>query len=222
MRITLIFLAILLGISLAWIVRQTINVRPWVAQSLGPAEADKLPKPVTAERLALAVFLAVITSFFMLSVSSYFMRMELGRDWIPVAPPALLWLNTVVLVLASVALQLAWNAARRFDMAQIRLPLLVGGGLTLAFIGGQAVAWSQMHSGGNLLVGNPASSFFYLITALHAVHLFGGLVAWARTLGKMRRAERPVRIRDSVELCAVYWHYLLLLWLGLFGLLMST
>lgn len=222
MRITLVFLAILLGISLAWIVRQTINVRPWVAQSLGPAEADHLPEPVTAARLALAVLLAVITSFFMLSVSAYFMRMEMGRDWIPVSAPALLWVNTVVLLLASVALQQAWNAARRFEVDRVQPALLAGGGLTLVFIAGQAVAWSQMHGSGHFLVGNPASSFFYLITALHAVHLLGGLAAWLRTLVRVRRGDRPGRIRASVELCTVYWHFLLLLWLGLFGLLMFT
>lgn len=222
MRITLIFLAILLGISLAWIVRQTINVRPWIAQSLGPAESDQMPKPVTAVRLGLAVLLAVITSFFMLGVSSYFMRMELGRDWIPVSPPALLWFNTGVLVLASAALQWAWSAARRFEMERIQPALLAGGGLTLVFIGGQAVAWAQMQGSGHFLAGNPASSFFYLITALHAVHVLGGLVAWVRTLGKVRRGGSPERIGASVELCTVYWHYLLLLWLGLFGLLMFT
>jgi cytochrome c oxidase subunit III len=222
MRITLIFLAVLLGISLAWIVRQSINVRPWVAENMGPTAPDRLPAAVTAARLGLAVFLAVVTSFFMLSVSAYFMRMEMGRDWIPLAAPGLLWANTAVLVLASLALQRAWNAARRYDLPQVRPALLAGGFCTVVFIVGQAAAWWQLYSAGHFLTGNPATSFFYLITALHALHLLGGLVAWIRTMARVRRGERPQRILISVELCTVYWHFLLLLWIGLFGLLMFT
>jgi cytochrome c oxidase subunit III len=222
MRITLVFLAFLLGLSLAWIVRQSINVRPWIAGTPETHAPDHLPEHVTASRLGLAVFLAVITSFFMLSISAYFMRMELGRDWIPVSAPPLLWLNTAVLVLASAALQRAWNAARRYEVGRVQPALLAGGLCTLAFIAGQALAWSQLHGSGHFLAGNPASSFFYLITALHALHVLGGLVAWLRTLMRIRRGNTPQQIRVSVELCTVYWHYLLLLWLALFGLLMFT
>ena len=64
-----------------------------------------------------------------------------------------------------------------------------------------------------------ASAFFYLITAMHALHLVGGLVAWARTTNKVWRGFDVTQVHLSVELCAVYWHYLLLVWLVLFGLL---
>lgn len=222
MTTTLVFLAILLGISLGWIVRQSINVRPWVAETPGLHAPDRLPEAVTAARLGLAVFLAVITSFFMIGVSAYMMRMDMGRDWISLAPPALLWFNTASLVLASFALQRAWNAARRYDMDQLRPSLLAGGVCGVVFIVGQLAAWWQLHGAGQFITGNPATSFFYLITALHGVHLLGGLVAWLRTSGRVRRGDAPYRIRMSVELCAVYWHYLLLLWLVLFGLLFFT
>jgi len=220
MRVTLIFLAVLLGISLAWIVRQTINVRPWVAETPGPSAPDHLPAAVTAARLGLAVLLAVVTSFFMLGTSAYFMRMEMGRDWIPLAVPGILWANTLVLVFASFALQRAWNAARRWNMDKLRPALLAGGACTVVFIAGQAVAWGQLQSAGHFLTGNPATSFFYLLTSLHALHLLGGLAAWMRTMVRVRRGDAPYKIRVSVELCAVYWHFLLLLWLGLFGLLL--
>ena len=222
MRITLIFLAILLGISLTWLVRQSVNVRPWVAEAPGPGMQDRLPARVAAARLGLVVFLAVVTSLFMLSTSAYFMRMELGRDWIPLSVPPLLWVNTVILVAASLALQRAWNAARRLELDKVRAPLVAGAACTVVFVLGQAVAWWQLHSGGQHLGINPATSFFYFMTALHALHLLGGLAAWVRTLRRLGRGDSPQRIRVSVELCTVYWHFLLVLWLGILGLLITT
>jgi len=69
---------------------------------------------------------------------------------------------------------------------------------------------------------NPANGFFYLLTGLHGVHLLGGLVAWVRTSAKVRAGEDNARINMSVGLCAVYWHFLLVVWLVLFGLLLLT
>ena len=69
---------------------------------------------------------------------------------------------------------------------------------------------------------NPANGFFYLITGLHGLHLLGGLVAWGRTSDKVWRGFEPAQVRLSVELCAVYWHFLLVVWLVLFALLLLT
>jgi cytochrome c oxidase subunit 3 len=223
MEVTLGFLAILLGVTLTWIVRQSINVRPWAAeQGMGPGESDRLPPAATAARVGLGVLLAVITSFFMLSISAYTMRMELSGDWIPVRTPALLWFNTLLLVLGSLGLQKAWNAARLGERERVKFPFLWGGACTMAFIIGQVVAWGQLQATGQFMTGNPANSFFFLITALHGLHLLGGLVAWLRTLGRVRRGDTMIRIRVSVELCALYWHFLLLMWFVLFGLLLFT
>ncbi len=68
----------------------------------------------------------------------------------------------------------------------------------------------------------PANAFYYLITALHGVHLLGGLVAWGWTGNRVRRGFEANQVSLSVELCAVYWHFLLLVWLVLFGLLLLT
>jgi len=69
---------------------------------------------------------------------------------------------------------------------------------------------------------NPANAFFFLVTALHAVHLLGGLVAWVRTSAKLRRGDALDKVRLSVELCTIYWHFLLIIWLLLFVLLLFT
>jgi cytochrome c oxidase subunit 3 len=88
-------------------------------------------------------------------------------------------------------------------------------------VAGQAVAWRQLGASGYFDVTNPAIAFFYLITGLHALHLAGGIVAWARTTAKAWGGCDMAEISQSVELCTVYWHFLLVVWLVLFGLLFS-
>lgn len=222
MTVTLIFLALLMAGFVTWLVRQTINVRPWVTES--GSHPSQLPVNATAPRVALAVFLAVVTSLFALSISAYFMRMGHGHgsDWQALHEPALLWLNTGILVLASLALQTAWNSAKRGDSKTLQFSLLAGGICTIAFIGGQYLVWQQLSQAGYYLTSNPANSFFYLLTALHALHLLGGLVAWGRTLVRVWAGDPPRQVRGSIELCAVYWHFLLVVWIALFTLLLST
>jgi cytochrome c oxidase subunit 3 len=174
---------------------------------------------VPAETVALRVFLVVVTVLFSLLVSAYGVRMAF-EDWRPAPEQWLLWVNTGLLVLSSAAFHLAWTATRDGRVDRARLGLWLAGGLALAFLLGQVQAWRQLQGLGAFDVTNPAIAFFYLITGLHALHLVGGLVAWAFTLrtlgdGTVARAERRVR------LCATYWHYLLGLWIVLFALLFS-
>jgi cytochrome c oxidase subunit 3 len=149
-------------------------------------------------------------------------------DWRPLQDPSLLWFNTGLLVLGSIALQLARGAARRENLDSLRLSLTTGGALTIAFLIGQLVAWQQLTDAGYFITTNPADAFFYILTGLHGLHMLGGLWFWARAcLSVWRKLETsPVmeitNVRLRVELCSVYWHYLLLIWLLLFGLLLST
>ena len=204
-----------------WLFRQTINTRPWIAQR--PIEGDSgdgalsLP-PV---KVGLGVFLAVATSLFALLISAYFMRMA-GADWTTLAVPKGLWLNTGALILSSVAMQWTRTAARRRQMDRVRIGLIAGGLFTFCFLAGQLWVWQQLNASGYFAAANPANAFFYLLTALHGLHLLGGLWVWGKTSARAGRAGAVDEIRLSVELCTVYWHYLLLVWLVLFVLLLST
>jgi len=113
-------------------------------------------------------------------------------------------------------------AARREDAGGVRTGLIAAGVLTCAFLAGQLAVWQQLNDAGYFLATNPANAFFYLLTAVHGVHLVGGLVAWARTAAKVWRGIEVAKVRLSVELCAIYWHFLLGVWLVLFALLLST
>jgi cytochrome c oxidase subunit 3 len=132
--------------------------------------------------------------------------------------PRIVWLNTGMLVLASVALQCALAAVRHGDGDTVRLSLVTGAIASLGFLAGQLVAWRELSLGGYPVTEGPASSFFYLLTALHGLHLLGGLVALARTLPGAWGHGRPERLRLRIELCTSYWHFLLLVWLGLLTL----
>ena len=173
-------------------------------------------------KLGLIVFLAVVTVVFSLLVVAYTDRMALADDWRPMPKPWLLWPNTAILILSSVGLQWARVAANRGQIDGVRVGLLAGGGFAFAFLAGQLMAWKLLIDLGYFAATNPANAFFYLLTALHGLHLLGGLVAWGRTTAKMWRGSEVAELRLSVELCAVYWHFLLLVWLVLFGLLLFT
>jgi cytochrome c oxidase subunit 3 len=173
-----------------------------------------------ATKLALWVFLAVVAVLFMLLVFAYGGRMTYA-DWRPSPQLGLLWANTFVLILSSVALQWAQFSVRRGQMDGMRVGLLAGGAFTVVFLIGQVLAWRQLGTMVYFDITNPAIAFFYLITGLHGLHLLGGLVAWGRTVAKLWGDFDVAQIRQSVELCTLYWHFLLLVWLILFGLLFS-
>jgi len=217
----LLVLVGIMAIVVWWLVRQTVNIKPWMEQR--PIEivhgdgALSLP-PV---KVGLGVFLAVATSLFALLISAYHMRM-LGEDWTRLAVPRVLWLNTGLLLLSSVAMEWTRAAARRGQIDGVKSGLIAGGALTFSFLAGQLWAWQQMDAAGYFLTANPAYSFFYLLTALHGLHLLGGLWVWGRTTAKVLRGVEVGKVRLSVELCTVYWHYLLLVWLVLFAVLLHA
>ena len=202
------------------ILRQ-LTAKPWVTSQ---ARVDDFHLGGTfalpTAKLGLRVFLAVVTVLFMLLILAYGSRMEL-EDWRPAPQQRLLWLNTAMLVLSSLAMQWAQIAARRGEIDGVWNGLLAGGVFSVAFLGGQILAWRQLNMMVAFDVTNPAIGFFFLITALHGLHLLGGLVAWGRTTAKVWRGSDVAKVRLSVELCTVYWHFLLLVWLVLFGLLFS-
>jgi cytochrome c oxidase subunit III len=192
--------------------------KPWLEvgaiEDFRGAGASSLP----AATIGLGVFLAVVSSLFALLISAYFMRMS-AADYRVLPAPLLLWFNTGVLILSSAALQLAYVAARQGHIDDVRIGLFAAGGSALVFLVGQLLAWRQLNAAGYFLATNPGNAFFYLLTGLHGLHLSGGLVALALTTGKVWRGFELGQVRLSVRLCAIYWHFLLLLWLVLFSLL---
>ncbi|MEE1657112.1 cytochrome c oxidase subunit 3 [Microvirga sp. CF3062] len=213
----LFFLSVLAIIATWWLSRQGLASKPWLEQGDAGVLPELSPQPVDPATIGLRVFLAVVGSFFALFISAYTMRMQLP-DWRTLPLPPILWLNTTMLVLSSIALHGAKVAVQRGERTELKVSLIAAGISALAFLSGQLVAWQQLTSEGYGLTANPANDFFYVLTGAHGLHLLGGLVALARTTEKAWRVPTTERLRLPVELCATYWHFLLLLWLLLLSI----
>ncbi|MFL6694425.1 MAG: heme-copper oxidase subunit III [Ramlibacter sp.] len=220
MTIGLVFLTLLMAVIVWWLFRQTINVQPWQS-GVVLASARGRSAPLPPAKAALWVFLAVASSLFILFVSAYAMRLGLA-DWSPLPRPRLLMLNTAVLVGASLAMEWTARAGRRGDSDNLRRGLVASGVLTFGFLAGQLVVWKQLNDAGFLVTTSAASAFFYLFTAVHGLHVLGGLVAWGRAVLRTWRGSDPAMARLGVDLCATYWHYLLVVWVALYALLVSN
>lgn len=203
------------------LIRQ-IAEKPWLA---APAEGADAGGGVTFDlptaKVGLRVLLTAISVLFSLLAVAYSDRLEVA-DWRPMAKPWMLWVNTALLIASSIALEWARISAERRRMDGLRAGLLAGGAFAIAFLVGQLLVWQQLVALGYFAATNPANAFFYLISGLHGLHVLGGLVAWTRTTAKVRRGVEIERLGLSVDLCAAYWHFLLVVWLVFFGLLLFT
>jgi len=218
MSAIILFMAGIATIAGWWLSQQRLAAKPWLEEGVIADWREENPSSVPTAKIGLGVFLAVVGSLFALFISAYSMRMNMV-DWRALPVPKLLWFNTGVLVTSSIALQWAHSAARRDDLDNVIVGLVGGGVSAVVFLVGQLLAWQQLRAAGYFVASNPANSFFYMITAAHGLHLMGGLVALWRTTAKVWRGAEMAQVRLSVELCTIYWHFLLLVWLVLLGLL---
>ncbi len=200
---------------------KNMTSKPWELHGL---LGELTPQPTFAmpsAKLALILFMTVVTVLFSLFTVTYYLRMSLG-DWVPVTSPPLLWLNTVLLVSSSIIFQRAHFVLKRSPNANVKFLFSIGGVFALAFVVGQLVVWQQLNDRGFYVASNPANTFFYLMTGLHVLHLLGGLWVWAKTSLLLLSKEPGSDTTLSIELCTLYWHFLLLIWIVMFAILANT
>lgn len=235
---TLLAIAMCFSMVVAFVLIRRLQDKPWTQQGVIEGSQDGLTS--SAPKVGLWTFLGVVTSVFLVFIGAYFMRMDMShggvamgsmemRDWVPVDEPWFLWLNTLALILASIAIQLAHGfSSSGAGRANMRRFFNAAGILTMLFLIGQVLAWRELYLTGEYSVSSAAFSFFVLLTAVHGLHLIGGLYVWSRAAARIRRGleqaelHQVARLRQSVQLCATYWHYLLLIWLVLFAVLLTT
>ncbi|MFT4937678.1 MAG: cytochrome c oxidase subunit 3 [Paraglaciecola sp.] len=197
--------------------------KPW---EQGPAPQSQQLGREHTRRAGLRLLLTVVSVLFFLFIVAFLMRSQYP-DWQPLAEEPsnplfnknILWLNSFYLVAASVCLQWARVSGRHNKDMMLRIGLVLGGLFSGAFVTGQLMFWQQLYQQGFVVNANPALSFFYIFTGLHAVHVGIGLLAWIGALGAALR--NSPKLRQYVDLCAIYWHFLLGLWVVLFALLVS-
>ncbi len=174
-----------------------------------------VPQRTYATGMILA--LGGILMFFMALISAWVVRRGFpNSDWQPIELPRILWLNTAILIASS------------FTLARSRRSLIMGRdedsrhwwGVTtilgVFFLAGQLLAWRQMAATGLFLATNPSSSFFYVFTSAHGLHILGGIVA---LVALALRPPRRLMRETATKVVALYWHFLCVLWLLIFGLI---
>jgi cytochrome c oxidase subunit 3 len=217
-----LFFIFIFSVAILWLARQGVMESPWLEEGeVAHYRRAAGTEPPPATKVALAIFLAVAGCLFSLLAAAFFMRGD-APDWQMPPIPGVLWFNTFLLAASSVALQVALVAARRFDVERVKTALLVGAATAGFFLIGQMWAWRELIELKFFASSNAANAFFYLLTGVHALHLIGGLVALARTTDKVRNATRLTKeLATSVKLCAIYWHFLLFVWLLMFAMLIG-
>ncbi len=167
--------------------------------------------------IGMAIAIVAILMFFMALAGAFLIRKGTG-GWVPVRIPGLLWVNTAILLTSSATLEMARKRLAKSDLRGFRRFWQVTTILGVLFLAGQLVAWRILAGQGIYLATNPASSFFYIFTGAHALHLLGGVcallyVAW--------RSFDQAKVSRSVaaEVASYYWHFMDALWLFLLALL---
>jgi cytochrome c oxidase subunit III len=182
------------------------------------SEGRPKPQPASARRVSftgLYVLLAASTMVFAALTSALVVRRGLSDDWASMAKPHILWVNTAVLLVSSLALEMARRALKAGVRGRFNTWWTMGTGLGLLFLGGQYLAWQQLKSAGVFISSNPSSSFFYVFTASHAFHLLGGVIALIYVDVQALLFRLGPAKRTAVDISAVFWHFLDGLWLYL-------
>jgi cytochrome c oxidase subunit 3 len=174
-------------------------------------------------RVGVWVAIAGIVMLFTALASAYIVRSASGNDWRPLTIPKVLWLSSALLVISSVTIEFSRRQLKaRNDRGYslwLRNTLLLG----IGFVAAQLFAWRQFVKQGLYMASNPHSSFFYLFTGAHGVHILGGLAALTylllRTRKKAVTVEGELKRLGAVDAAAIYWHFMDGLWICLFVLL---
>jgi len=177
-----------------------------------------------ASRTGVWVGMAAITMTFAAFTSAMVVRQGSSMDWRHFVLPSVLYFNTAVLLASSVTLEFARSRVRLWTrglQTQRRIPLLwlyLTLGLGLLFVAGQYAAWLQLKSEGLYLATNPSSSFFYLFTAIHALHVLGGLAGLILVIWRFSKHVPTLQL-STLSTVSYYWHFMDVLWVYLLLLL---
>jgi cytochrome c oxidase subunit 3 len=179
---------------------------------------DHLGSDRRASLVGLLILLVSTGIVFLALVVAFVARRLMGDDWIPTPKPPILWVNTGVLIASSVALDLARRALKARRRVNFNRWWTTATALGGVFLIGQSIAWSQLRAAGIYVATNPSSSFFYVLTAVHAAHLIGGMVALTWVDVQALRLRLGPAKRTAIDVCAIFWHFLDALWIMLMAI----
>jgi len=171
-----------------------------------------------ASMTGLMVLLAATTMAFAAFTSAFVVRRGISNDWVALPLPRIVWANTAVLLGSSLLLELARRSLKSGRRTAFNRYWTAGTVLGTLFLLGQALAWRQLNAAGIFVATNPSSSFFYLLTAAHGLHIVGGLSALLYVDVQALRLQLGPGKRTAVDVSAVFWHFVDGLWVYLMAL----
>jgi cytochrome c oxidase subunit 3 len=167
------------------------------------------------------IFAAVLMTFSAFVVS--YLSLASGSGWKPIVMPRLLWLSTGLIITSSLTFNVARRSLKHSDNVKYRRWLLLTLILGLGFLASQLLSWRQLTAQGIYMASNQHSTFFYLLTGAHGIHLLGGILALGYLLFRARQKQRDryaeMKQQASADVVSLYWHFMDGLWMFLFLLL---
>ncbi|MCB1689980.1 MAG: cytochrome c oxidase subunit 3 [Halioglobus sp.] len=203
--------------------------KPWLHPTAAATAAQYAgPDHAAAMRVLLRFILAIVGVLFFLFIITFLARSQYpdfealaGQPWQPFTDPSRLWFNTALLACASLAIQWGLGGTRAGKLNVTVAGISAAVFFTVLFLAAQFDLWLRLQSMGFFMAGNPANSYFYLLTAIHGLHLIGGLVVLSNVVFRVWYDNSPESLTAPLQLCTTYWHFLLGVWLVLFALLTS-
>jgi len=177
-------------------------------------EVNEVPQRTYVTGMTIA--LAAILMFFMALASALIVRKGMSGDWQNFTAPKILYLNTLILVISSFTLVRSRRNLAQGNVDSFRHWWNITTVLGIFFLAGQVIAWRQLAHAGVYLGTSPNSSFFYVFTAAHGVHLLGGVLA---LIGVAVRPTQRMTRSTVTEVISMYWHFMDALWIFIFLLL---
>jgi cytochrome c oxidase subunit III len=179
----------------------------------GPSEGPGASRQTSL--IGLYIMLVSSSVVFVSFTAAFFMRRSIATDWTSTPKPHILWLTTALLLISSYLVQRARKAIRSGDRNAFNWWWTAATVLGFLFLGGQWLAWSQLKDEGLYIASNPSTSFFYMLTATHAAHVVGALAALVYVdLHALWFRLGPAK-RTIVDVSAIFWHFLDVLWICL-------
>ena len=186
-----------------------------------PAEEHHKPGGISSSLLGMVLFIASEVMFFGGLFGAYFTIRSAATQWPPEGTPHLeTWyaaVLTTILVSSSVTMQFGVWAIRRNDQRRLLLWLAVSVLLGLCFLAGQALEYANLIREGMTLSSGVFGSTFFTLTGFHGAHVAGGAVFILIVLLRARSGQFTARYHDTVEMASYYWHFVDVVWLGLFS-----
>ncbi len=210
---------------------KTLREKSWEHEPATTGEVTSYAGPdmERASRTALRFILAIVGVLFFLFIITFLSRSQYpdfealaGAPWQPFNDTTRLWFNTVLLACASLGMHLGLVNVRRGNLNTSVIGISAAVLFTILFLLAQYDLWRHLQSLGFYINSNPANSYFYLLTAVHGLHMVGGLIVLSNVVFRLWYDSEAQSLAAPLQLCATYWHFLLGVWLVLFALLSSS